>query len=99
MLDGIYDIESDTPLGVQRGTAVISTSEGGRASASIDMGSLGRDTLTGTHDGDTFRTSGERRQFPFGKVAYTISGSVTGDSLNAHLSSRVADFDITGTRR
>lgn len=98
-IDGAYDITAKTPLGLQRGRAIIDT-DGNQVTARIDMGSLGSDVMRGTCAGTRFRASGSRRQFPFGRVAYEIEGSVdAAGKLSARLTSRVATIDISGERR
>lgn len=98
MIDGNYNVEARTPLGAKKGTLVLTT-EGEVCKAELTIagktahlqGTLGDAGLV-TFEGSI------KLPFPIGKVAYTLDGTVEGDTLKGVCRTKKFSFDVNGTR-
>ena len=97
MIDGIYKIEVDTPLGHKAGTVAIRT-QGSMASADIDMPIIGKQHVEGQVDGDAFSAQGVFKLGLMGKVRYALNGVVVGDDLRLNIESSKGNFHLSGVR-
>lgn len=97
MIEGTYNIIVDTPLGTKNGTVVLQRADAD-LTAEVQVMGLGRQTGSGTAEGDRFTISGTMRAFLLGKIAYTIKGVVDGDILDATCFTDKGDLKIRGTR-
>ncbi len=96
MVDGIYDIVSDTPLGKRRGTLELE-SEGERLIARIEMMGM-QQGAEGTVDGDAFTLAGETRVM-LRRFSYQGSGRVRQGKLTGTLHALDQDFAVKGKLR
>ena len=96
MIDGIYDIVSETPLGEKRGALELET-DGDRVIARVEMMGM-KQCSEGTVDGDSFALSGETRVM-LRSFSYRLDGSVAGDTLAATMHALDKSFSVRGTRR
>ena len=96
MVDGIYDIVSDTPLGKRKGTLELE-SEGNRLIARIEMMGM-QQGAEGTVEGDSFTLAGETRVM-LRRFSYQGHGSVTNEKLTGTLHALDKDFAVRGTLR
>ena len=98
MVDGTYDVFAKTPLRKKSVQRVVAT-DGDSCGADVVMGDR-RQHLDGTLDENHATFTGEvKLPFPLGKVAFTIDGSIVGDTLKGVCRTKKFSFDITGTRR
>ena len=96
MVDGFYDIVSDTPLGSREGTLELE-SDGERLVARVVMMGM-QQGAEGTVDGNGFTLAGETRVM-LRRFEYEARGRVSGDQLEATLHALDQDFAVRGTRR
>ncbi|MDO4797669.1 MAG: hypothetical protein Q4A01_06590 [Coriobacteriales bacterium] len=97
MIDGNYNIQMDTPLGLKKGTLALRT-EGGTVFADIDAPLIGKRQMEGSCEGDTFTAQGSGKVKLLGNVDYTLQGEVVGDDIHVDIHSSKGDFQIDGTR-
>lgn len=96
-VDGTYDVFAKTPLG-KKSVQLVVVSDGDSCSADVVMGER-RKHLDGELDGNHALFTGEvKLPFPIGKVAFTIEGSIVGDTLTGVCRTKKFTFDITGRR-
>ncbi len=97
MIDGTYAVLAKTPLGKRKGHLVLAT-EGDVCYADLTVAGKTK-RLEGTLEGEDVTFEGNvRMPFPFGKVAYVLSGTVVGDELNGVCRAKKFAFDVNGTR-
>ena len=96
MVDGIYDIVSDTPLGKRPGTLELE-SEGNRLIARIVMMGM-RQGAEGFVEGDSFTLTGETRVM-LRRFTYDGRGSVKDGKLSGTLHALDQDFAVEGILR
>ena len=97
MIDGTYKIEFDVPFGRKDGTLVLRT-EGDTVYADIDAPIVGKNSLEGKVEGDTFTAEGSGKIKLVGKINYTLQGEVVEDSLHVSIQSNKGNFELDGVR-
>lgn len=97
MIDGTYKIEFDVPFGKKSGTLALRT-EGDTVFADIDAPIVGKNSLQGKVEGDTFTAEGAGKIKLVGKINYTLQGEVVQDTLHIDIHSNKGDFTLEGTR-
>jgi len=97
MIDGNYNIAVSLPGGNKPGSVELRT-EGNVVYANIDAPVVGRQTLEGKVDGNTFTAEGSFRMFLLGKVKYVLNGEVSGDDLTISIESNKGELSLTGVR-
>ena len=97
MVDGTYAVEVKTPLGFKSGTISVAT-EGDQATVSIDAPVLGKKTLKGTASDDSFEVEGVWKLLMFGKVEYSVKGTVYGDDLALDIHTSKGSTKTVGVR-
>lgn len=98
MIDGTYRIEIDTPLGRKPGTVAL-RADGDKALGDIDAPLIGKQSVEGKlEDENTFSAQGAFKLKLVGKVAYTLKGEVTGDTLRVFIESSKGNFELEGSR-
>jgi hypothetical protein len=97
MIDGTYNVEAKTPLGKKAGTIVLATEDN---VCNAELSVAGKTAhLKGTVDGENVTFEGSTKMpFPFGKVNYTLVGTVEGDNLHGTCKTKKFSFEINGTR-
>ena len=97
MIDGTYDVKAKTPLGKKKGTLILTTN-GETCEADLTIAGKTKH-LTGTLEGETVTFTGSvHLPFPLGNVEYTLSGTVTEDTLSGTCRTKKFSFDVEGTR-
>ena len=97
MLDGLYVYELETPVVKGSGKIYIET-QGDKLKATVDIPVLGKQRAEGTYEGNSFEVSGSTRILLLGKIDYTATGSVDGDTLSFTLRTDQGELPITATR-
>ena len=97
MIDGTYTITFDVPFGRKTGTVTLRT-EGDTVFADIDAPIVGKQSMQGHVDGDTFSAQGTGKIKFAGKIDYDLQGKVSGDDLHIEIHSNKGDFTLEGTR-
>lgn len=96
MLDGSYDIQMRTLLGIRRGCLTLHT-DGDYIQGTLEI--LGSQNMiaTGTVAGDSFHFFGNMKT-AFGIVPYEAQGRLQKDALTILAQTSKGDFEITGAR-
>ena len=98
MLDGMYDLNVDMPLGKKKGKVSITT-QGDDVVLDLEAPLIGKQSITGKlQPPNGFTAGGSMRVKLVGKVDYTAEGKVEGDQLTGVIHSSKGDLTITGTR-
>lgn len=97
MLDGFYNMEMDTPLGLKKGTIALRT-EGDKAYAHIDAPVIGKKEFECQADGDTFVFDGSFKALLVGSITFVARGEVEGDDIRVTLETNKGTFTVKGTR-
>ena len=97
MLDGTYAFEVNTPLGSKTGKISLAQ-QGDRVKVAIDAPVLGKKTLEGTADGDSFAVEGVWKLLMFGKVEYSVKGTLYGDDLALDVHTSKGSTKAVGVR-
>ena len=97
MIDGTYKIKVDVPFGRKEGTVVLRT-EGEVLYADIDAPRLGKQSVQGHVEGDTFTAQGSGKFKLVGQIDYTLKGEVSGDNLHIDVRSNKGELALNGAR-
>ena len=97
MIDGTYKIKVDVPFGRKEGVITLRT-EGDVAFADVDAPIIGKKSIKGHVEGDTFTGKGADKFKLVGKVDYTIRGAVSGDNLHIDIQTNKGELALEGTR-
>ena len=97
MIDGTYKIKVDVPFGRKDGTVVLRT-EGDAVYAEIDAPIVGKQSVEGRAEGDTFVAQGSGKIKLVGKIDYSLKGEVSGDDLRIDIDSSKGEFKLEGKR-
>lgn len=97
MIDGTYKIEVNVPFGRKEGTIVLRT-EGDALFADIDAPVVGKQSVTGRAEGNTFTAQGTGKVKLLGKIDYTLAGEVSGDDLLIDIQSSKGEAKLAGIR-
>ena len=97
MIDGTYKIKVDVPFGRKDGTVVLRT-EGDAVYAEIDAPIVGKQSVEGRAEGDTFTAQGSGKIKLVGKIDYSLKGEVSGDDLRIDIDSSKGEFKLEGKR-
>lgn len=96
MIDGVYAISMETPMGMEKGTLTL-IDEAGVLHGTVKTGGSASPFASGQTDGQRFSFSGILRKSIF-KIAYRASGEVIGDTLTAEADTKYGKFIIRGKR-
>ncbi len=97
MIDGTYEVEAKTPLGKRRGDLVMVT-EGDVCKATLSIAGKQANLVGSIADDEVSFEGSVKLPFPIGKVAYVLTGTVTGDVLSGVCRTKKFSFDVNGTR-
>jgi len=97
MLDGTYAVKVDVPFGREE-CMVVLRAEGDIVYADIDAPIIGKRSVEGRCEGDTFTAQGSGKAKLVGRVDYTLQGVVSGDKLHIDIKSNKGDLTLEGTR-
>lgn len=97
MIDGTYKIGVDVPFGRKDGMLVLRT-EGDVLYAEIDAPIVGKQSMVGRAEGDSFTVEGSGKFKLVGKVDYTLTGVVNGDNLSIEIKSTKGELKLEGVR-
>ena len=97
MIDGLYQVEVDTPLGRKTGTAELTTRDG-VLELVVNAPIVGKQVAHGSVEGNRFSVSGKARVFLLGEFDCVIEGKVDDDLLTATLNTNAGNFIIAGAR-
>lgn len=97
MLDGTYLVKVDIPFGRKECEVVLRT-EGSTVYADVDAPIIGKRSVQGCCEGDTFTAQGSGKAKLVGRVDYTIKGEVSGDKLRIDIQSNRGDLTLEGVR-
>jgi len=97
MIDGTYKIKVDVPFGRKEGTVVLRT-EGDVLYADIDAPLIGKQSVQGHVEGDTFTAQGSGKFKFVGQIDYTLKGEVSGDNLHINAQSSKGEIALNGVR-
>ena len=96
-IDGTYNIEVETKLGTQTGTAKVTT-QGDKVEAELDAPIVGKVNASGTCTEDgSFKVAGTARLL-LARIDYTVEGSIKGDKLTATVKAADGQLSVKGTR-
>lgn len=97
MIDGTYKIKVDVLFGPKNGTVVLRT-EGDTTYADINAPIVGKQTVKGHVEGNTFTAKGSGRILLLGKVDYDLKAKVSGDNLHIDIESNKGSIALEGKR-
>ena len=98
MIDGMYYMEVDTPLGRKTATVNIET-QGSALSVRVDAPIIGTQHAQGTVDGSSFKADGTVKIPLRGEIDFSVVGTVNDDeTLVAQLKSKKGDLQLIGVR-
>lgn len=97
MLDGTYLVEVDTPLGKKSAMVDLET-RGEELNARVDAPIIGKQSATGTVQGNAFSAAGVVKVLLKGSVDFTVEGEVNDGILTANLKSSKGDLSLIGAR-
>lgn len=95
MLDGTYELTVKIPFKRLSGVATIVT-HGDGATVTVEGEGLSH-TCEGTCEGDSFSFADEVDS-PFGRMSFSLAGTVVGDHLDAECVTMLGTFKASGTR-
>lgn len=96
MVDGSYDIQMRTMLGMKHGRLTIST-DGEFVQGILEILGTQNMIATGTVSGSALRFLGDMKT-ALGSVSYEAQGEIEDNTLTILAQTAVGDFKITGTR-
>ena len=97
MIDGTYKIKVNVLFGPKNGTVVLRT-EGDATYADINAPVVGRQTVKGHVEGNTFKAKGSGRILLLGKVDYDLKAEVSGDDQHIDIESSKGAITLEGKR-
>ena len=98
MIDGMYIIKVDVPIGRKEGTVVLET-DGNNVIADIDAPVIGVQHVVGRVNGeDRFIARGSGKVKLLGKITYIIEGRIDNKKLLLTIRSNKGDIKLEGAR-
>ena len=97
MIDGKYNLSLELPIGSVDAKVDVKT-EGDVAHFEFDAPLIGKRSLDGTCDGDTFTAEGALKLKLLGNIEFAVEGEVEGDDMYILAKTNKGEFKLHGLR-